>query len=111
MSEPIRPVAPSWRAAVLVCRNQRPPGAEKSSCGLERGTELRGWLKARSRQDGLKGDLVVVETSCLGVCSPLGVTVAAVPPIESGRPRQLWVVPDGADREELWAEIRRALEL
>lgn len=115
--DPIRPVDPPWQRTVLVCCNQRPlpsqapgggrrdalEGAEKPSCGRERGAELRGWLKARSRSEGLKGKVIVMETSCLGVCSPLGVTIVAS---DLDGTRRSWVVPDGADREDLWRQVK-----
>ena len=104
--EPIRTVDPTWQATVLVCCNQRPEGAEKASCGRERGAELRAWLKGRARDEGLKGNLLVAETSCLGVCSPLGVMVVAS---DLRHGRSGWIVPDQADREALWLEIRGAL--
>ena len=105
----MREVGADWRHAVLVCCNQRPPGAEKSSCGEARGAALRDWLKARAKADGVKDRLLTARTSCLGVCSPLGVTVAAVPDPTTTQPRRMWVVADDDDRDALWAAIRRHL--
>lgn len=101
--DPIRAIDPTWQATVMVCCNQRPGGAEKASCGRERGAELRAWLKARSREEGLKGRVLVAETSCLGVCSPAGVMVVAM---STRAGRRGWVVPPDADREAVWQEIR-----
>jgi len=106
----LRTVDPSWRAAVLVCRNERPPGAEKPSCGAARGSALREWLKAQAREAGVGRQVIVLETSCLGVCSPLGVTVSVVPDPSSGLPRRSVLVPDDADRAQVWAEIAAALQ-
>ncbi len=68
-----------WRDGVLlVCINERAPGAPKPSCGRDRGAALRKLLKQRARAAGVDG-LRVLEASCLDVCPARGVAVARVP--------------------------------
>ena len=63
---------------VLVCTNTRPPGNPKGSCG-EKGSEaLFDALKARVKEAGLGGRVIVNRTSCLKHCSR-GITVAVQP--------------------------------
>lgn len=105
----MRKVKGHWRAGVvLVCGNERPPGAEKPSCGHERGTALRVWLKDRIKAEGLKGEILSSRTTCLGVCSALGVTVEIVP-IRGDGERVTLVVDPEADREELWDAVKTVL--
>jgi hypothetical protein len=99
------PVDPGWTAAVLVCGNQRPPGAEKASCGAD-GVALREGLKAACRAAGERDRVVVAQTTCLGVCSPWGVTVAV---LAHGR-RAMWVVPRDASADQVWPAVQRATE-
>lgn len=101
-------VSAPWKAgAVLVCANEREPGAKKPSCGLERGSELRQWLKDRIKAEGLKGEILSVRTGCLGVCSALGVTVAICP---ADGQRRVFVVDPVNDREDLWALARSVMQ-
>jgi hypothetical protein len=101
-------VSAPWKAgAVLVCGNEREPGAKKPSCGLARATELRQWLKVQLVAEGLKGEVIAVRTGCLGVCSALGVTVA-ICPAEDGE-RRVFVVDPVADRAEIWAMAKHLL--
>jgi hypothetical protein len=105
----MRRVKPTYEAGVvLVCGNQRAPDADKPSCGLERGTALRGWLKDRIKAEGLKGKILSSRTTCLGVCSARGVTVDIVPTPGHGERRMLLVDPE-ADREALWAQVKACL--
>ena len=100
--------APYDAGHVLVCANQREPGADKPSCGLDRATELRSWLKDRIRERGLKTRILASRTTCLQVCSAHGVTVDIVPCGASGT-RKMVIVDPQADREALWSEIERCL--
>jgi hypothetical protein len=88
-------------AMVLVCGHEREPGSPKPSCGLARASELRQWLKDKSIAEGWKGRVSSVRTGCLGVCSPLGVTVA-VCGVDAPK---TFVVDPVDDREALWGAI------
>ncbi len=101
----ILPVAPAWEAAVLVCCNQRPEGAKRSSCGAK-GLALRDALKLCAREAGARDRVLVASTSCLGVCSPWGTTVAV---LVAGR-RTMWVVAPGTPPEAVWSAIAAVLE-
>lgn len=105
----MRVVDASWKGAVFVCTHDRDPETGRACCGTEAGTELRTWLKARMKQAGLKGTILTAKSGCLDVCSPLGVTLAAVPEPGSDRPRAMWVFEPGDDREALFAQVCEAL--
>lgn len=92
----------------MVCGNERAPGADKPSCGLDRASGLRGWLKDRINAEGLKGQILSSRTTCLGICSKHGVTVDIVPAPGRGTRRMLLVDPV-ADREALWAQVKACL--
>lgn len=101
-------IKPTWsRGVVLVCGFERPAGTEPPSCGPKGAHELRLWLKDRIQEAGVKAQIRAVTTSCLGVCSAKGVTVALVP--AHGGPQVNLLVDAQADREALWAQIRQAL--
>ena len=100
----MREVDPKWSRAVFVCCHERPEGAEKASCGVERGSALRDALKARMGAAGHKGVVLTAKSGCLGVCSRWGVTVAAVPASGEGR-RQLFVHEDGDDEQALFERL------
>ena len=68
----MREVDPTWTDAVFVCTHERTPETGRASCGLERGSQLRDWLKSRMKAAGLKGVVLTAKSGCLGVCSPLG---------------------------------------
>ena len=73
-------VCPWKSGVVLICKNQRAPGAAKPSCGEEAGHELKSWLKKKAREAG--GGLAearVLTTSCLNLCPADGVAVAMEP--------------------------------
>ena len=105
----MREVEPTWSGAVLVCTHERDPTKGKAWCGKERGTELRDWLKRRMKAAGLKGVVLTAKSGCLGVCSPLGVTVSVLPAGESGLPRRMWVFENGDDREMLLKAVHLAV--
>ncbi len=105
----MRQIRSTWaQGTVLVCTHERGPD-EKPSCGLQKGTELRSWLKERIHEEGLKGQILASKTSCLGVCSKLGATVELVPAPETGRPRATLLVDTVNEREELWAAAKACL--
>ena len=105
----MREVEATWSGSVHVCTHDRDPEKGRACCGSERGIALRLWLKARMKKEGLKGQILTAKSGCLDVCSPLGVTVAALPGVETGRPRKMWIVEDADDRERLFQAIRAAL--
>lgn len=105
----MREVDSGWRGAVFVCTHDRDPDTGRACCGNQAGSELRDWLKARMKSAGLKGQILTAKSGCLDVCSPLGVTLAAVPEPGSARPRRMWVVEAGDDREAVFAEVCAAL--
>ncbi len=90
---------PKWKTLVLVCDNERPADAPRPSCRPQGGGELREWLKAELKREGLWGQVRVLSTSCLDLCTQ-GVTVC----LDGGRDRL--VVDPQADRAELLARIR-----
>ena len=105
----MREVNPKWRGAVLVCTHDRPVDGERAYCGAVRGSALRIWLKDRMRAEGLNGVVLTAKSGCLGVCSKLGVTVAALPEPGKHGPRKMWVFENGDDREVLFEALRRSL--
>ena len=105
----MREVRPTWKGAVFTCTHERDPERGRAWCGLERGGALRDWLKARAKAEGLKGVVLCAKSGCLGVCSPLGVTLAILPDPSTGREREVLVVPDDVDREELWRRVVQRL--
>jgi len=105
----MRDVKPTWHGAAFVCTHEREPESGKAWCGRARGTELREWIKARRKAEGLKGQILVATSGCLGICSRRGVTIAIMPSGDSELTRQMLVFSDGDDREVLWARIRAGL--
>jgi (2Fe-2S) ferredoxin len=67
---------------ILVCANERPPDAEKPSCGPRGGAEVYRRLKDAIRVRGLRDRMIVTRTGGLKHCSH-GVTVGVWP-------RNLW---------------------
>lgn len=106
VDETIRSVEAGWQHSVLVCAHERSPDQSRASCGAERGSRLRQWLKDRIRTDGLRGEIIAVKTGCLGVCSRFGGTVAVQP---YAKPRALMVVASDDDRESLWEKVLRII--
>ncbi len=96
---------PWQHGVVLVCSNERDPGAKKPSCGRARGKRLKGWLKEAARaEDGPVSTCRVLETSCLDVCPADGVAVALVPGNE------VFVVTPEDDRQALLERVRTHME-
>ena len=104
----MRKVKADWHGAVFVCCNERDPEEGRASCGEAAGSELRRWLKDRRRAEGLKGEILAARSSCLGVCSPQGITIAILPDPSRGD-RELVVFPADGDREALWARVKEVL--
>jgi predicted metal-binding protein len=89
-------ICPWKTGVVLICKNQRGPGASRPSCGETAGHELKSWLKNKARAGG--GGLAearILTTSCLDICPVDGVTVA----VEPGA--KIMVVDADHDREAL----------
>jgi (2Fe-2S) ferredoxin len=77
---------------ILVCTNERPPGAPKPSCGPRGGLDVYRRFKDRVRELGVRDQVMVTRTGCLKHCSR-GITVAIWP-------YNLWyagVTPDDVD--------------
>lgn len=106
----MRPVSPKWHAGVvLVCTHERPPEAEKSSCGYEQGVALRDWLKARLKADGLKGPVLCAKSSCLGICPARGTTVAVIPGPGTHMVRQVFVTEPDEPYEAIYEQVLACL--
>ena len=88
---------------VLVCANERDPASGKSSCGRERGSDLRRWLRDRCREAGLTDQVLCSTVRCLGVCSPMGVTVAIIDRDVGGG--HLVVSEGPEDHQRLWEMV------
>jgi predicted metal-binding protein len=61
----------------FVCTNVRPEGHPKPCCGRRGGIELRDRLKAMIAERGLKGQVKVFQSGCLGGCEfgPVALTL------------------------------------
>jgi hypothetical protein len=105
----MREVDPTWSGAVFVCTHERDPSKGKPWCGQARGAALRDWLKSQLKAAGLKGVVLTAKSGCLGVCSPMGVTISVLPAGESGMPRRMWVVEDGDDRQTVLGAVHEAV--
>lgn len=95
-----------WQSGVvLICKNQRAPGAAKPSCGEEAGHELKSWLKNKARaSEGALSEARVLTTSCLNLCPEEGVAVA----IEPGS--RAMVVDADHDRQALLQTLQEHFE-
>lgn len=97
----MRELKPNCQHLVLLCTNERPPGAQKPSCGHHGAAELRAWLKTRLKEEGLWGEQArVVPTGCLDVCPAQG----AVMSFDGGG--SLTLVDCAEDREAIVARVR-----
>ncbi len=63
---------------ILVCTNERPPGATKPCCGPRGGLEIYRRFKDTVRAQGVRDQVMCVRTGCLKHCSR-GVTVCVWP--------------------------------
>ena len=77
MFRPVR--APFTKRQILICTNQRDPSTGKPSCGMNGSIGMRDRMKAKLKERGLKGQLIVTGTSCLDYCPAQGCTVAIWP--------------------------------
>jgi predicted metal-binding protein len=101
----MRQVNPSWQSAVYVCTHERDPATGRAFCGLKRGSNLRIWLKDQIKDAGLKGDILVAKSGCLGVCSPLGTTVCFHPSADRGERSLVVFDHESDDRMSLWQAL------
>jgi (2Fe-2S) ferredoxin len=69
---------PRPQIQILVCLNERPPGATKPSCGPKNALAVYHRFKDRVRELGLRDGVMVNRTGCLKHCSQ-GLTVAVQP--------------------------------
>lgn len=73
---------PTPELQILVCLNERKPGAAKPSCGPKGALDVYHRFKDRVRELGLRDSVMVNRTGCLKHCSR-GITVAI-------QPQNLW---------------------
>ncbi|TVQ97254.1 MAG: (2Fe-2S) ferredoxin domain-containing protein [Deltaproteobacteria bacterium] len=66
------------RLHVLVCTNERPPD-DLPSCAPNGAREVLDALRAAARRRGLRVEVQITPTGCLGWCHAEGTTVAAWP--------------------------------
>ncbi len=66
-----------YRQHYFVCINQRPPFA-KVSCGPQNGNQIYAALKDEVEKRGLKGEIKVTGSTCLGPCEE-GPTIVVYP--------------------------------
>ena len=69
---------PKPEVQILVCTNERPPGAAKPCCLARGSLEVYHAFKDRVKALGLRNEVMVVRTGCLKHCSR-GTTVAVWP--------------------------------
>lgn len=69
---------PTPRVQILVCANERAPGAVKPSCGPRGGDDLYRRFKDRIKELGVRDEVIVTRTGCLKHCSQ-GITVGVWP--------------------------------
>ncbi|MEO7795734.1 MAG: (2Fe-2S) ferredoxin domain-containing protein [Thermoanaerobaculia bacterium] len=69
---------PKPKSQLLICVNERPPGAAKPCCAARDGLALYQEFKDRVKARGLRDDVLVTRTGCLKHCSR-GVTVVVWP--------------------------------
>ena len=72
------PSMPTPEVQILVCVNDRPPGAPKPSCAPRGALEVYRRFKDRVRELGIRDRVMVTRTGCLKHCSR-GITVAVWP--------------------------------
>ena len=60
---------PKPRIQILVCVNERKPGARKPSCGPRGGLDVYRRFKDGVRARGIRDHVMVVRTGCLKHCS------------------------------------------
>ena len=69
---------PKPQVQILVCTNEREPGAKKPACGPRGAMDVYHRFKDRVKELGLRDRVMVVRTGCLKHCSQ-GITVAVWP--------------------------------
>ncbi|HRC84522.1 MAG TPA: (2Fe-2S) ferredoxin domain-containing protein [Thermoanaerobaculia bacterium] len=60
---------PKPRVQILVCTNERPPGADKPSCAQRGAVEVYRRFQDQVKALGLREEVMVVRTGCLKHCS------------------------------------------
>lgn len=68
---------PFYKTHVFVCTNERPPGAKRGCCKAKGAEDIRNYLKARAKEEGIEG-IRVNAAGCLDRCE-LGVTMVVYP--------------------------------
>lgn len=91
-----------WRDVVLVCRkcSKKLGGGFGPGGDLTLKKALRKYFHLKKGKKGRKGDLVVTGVDCFDVC-PKGAVIA----VNAARPKQLLIVPAGADLLEVKARL------
>ena len=91
-----------WRDVVLVCRkcSKKLDGGFGPDGDLTLKKALRKYFNLKKGKKGRKGDLVVTGVVCFDVC-PRGGVIA----VNGARPKQLLIVPAGADLLEVKARL------
>ena len=91
-----------WRDIVLVCRkcSKKLDGGFGPDGDLTLKKALRKYFNLKKGKKGRKGDLVVTGVDCFDVC-PKGAVIA----VNAARPKQLLIVPAGADLLEVKARL------
>ena len=69
---------PAWKHHVFVCKNKRPPGHPKGSCGERGAQDLFTALRDAVDDNGLWETVKVTGSECLGPCRA-GATVVVYP--------------------------------
>lgn len=91
-----------WRDVVLVCRkcSKKLGGGFGPDGDLTLKKALRKYFNLKKGKKGRKGDLVVTGVDCFDVC-PKGAVIA----VNGARPKELLIVPAGADLLEVKARL------
>lgn len=101
-------VKPKWLESGLVlvcerCSKERIPEESPEVAARIGDFDLRGWLKAKLKEDGHWGKIRAVSTSCMDVCA-LGRVTVCIDPKTDDKPEVIVVDPI-EDREALYQRI------
>lgn len=91
-----------WNEVVLVCRkcSKKLDGGFGPDGDLTLKKALRKYFNLKKGKKGRKGDLVVTGVDCFDVC-PKGAVIA----VNGARPKEMLIVPAGADLLEVKARL------